>query len=229
MIEDLHEGLCRVSTEAFYPDDIDYWMDYDESAGIWGYVNADGEEVIAPQYTYAEDFMDGIAIVANGTWKYTDFIESEHTEESKRPKLKKAVWGAINKEGRAVIPMVFDEIRLLDEDDELYSVCLKGEKRLWGIMNRYGSWVVEPVFEFIGYLYHDGLVNFYRVDLSVEPDNVLYGVYDIKQQKVIFEPQFLDIHFLDDGGIKVSVFDAEVGRKIEKIIDRNGKEIQSCM
>jgi hypothetical protein len=50
------------------------------------------------------------------------------------------------------------------------------------------------------------------------------GVYDTKTQKVIFEPQFEDIYFLDNGLIRVEVLDETLGHTIVKIIDREGKE-----
>ena len=50
------------------------------------------------------------------------------------------------------------------------------------------------------------------------------GIYDLAQKKVLFEPQFLDVTFRDNGGMEVGVFDEELGRTIEKIIDPSGKE-----
>ena len=50
------------------------------------------------------------------------------------------------------------------------------------------------------------------------------GIYDINQKKVIFEPQFYDVDFLDDGWIRVEVYDEALGRRIQKIIDLNGNE-----
>jgi hypothetical protein len=55
------------------------------------------------------------------------------------------------------------------------------------------------------------------------------GIYSIKENRVIFEPQFLDVSFNDDGKIKVRVFDDKFGYNIEKILDRFGnQEFLSC-
>ena len=42
--------------------DLAYHSDNSEIAGNWGFVNEKGQEIIAPQYIYAYDFEDGIAI-----------------------------------------------------------------------------------------------------------------------------------------------------------------------
>ena len=47
----------------------------------------------------------------------------------------------------------------------------------------------------------------------------------MKAKKVLFEPQFLDVDLNDDGTIEVEVFDENLGRTVEKIIDRNGHEL----
>ena len=64
-IAEYYEGMCRVST---LKPNLAYHSDYDEIAGIWGFINEKGEEVIAPQYIYAYDFKEGIAIVCKGKW-----------------------------------------------------------------------------------------------------------------------------------------------------------------
>ncbi len=94
----------------------------------------------------------------------------------------------------------------------------------WGVIDQSGKWLADPIFEDFGYDYCDGLITFYAQNKWSDLDGVPIGIYDLKQKKVLFEPQFLDVSFLDDGGISVEVFDEELGRKIEKIIDRSGKE-----
>ena len=78
------------------------------------------------------------------------------------------------------------------------------------------------MFEDIDYEYRDGLFAFYKEDKW--GDDAQLGIYDIKQKKVIFEPQFFDVSFRDDGWIEVEVFDAGLGRNVEKFIDRYGNE-----
>lgn len=92
----------------------------------------------------------------------------------------------------------------------------------WGVIDNHGNWLAEPVFEDIDYEYHDGLFAFYKEDKW--SDDVPLGIYDIKQKKVIFEPQFFDVSFRDDGYIEVEVFDKDLGRRIEKMIDLDGND-----
>ena len=59
---------------------------------LYGYLNCKDEEVIAPQFTYAEDFFENRAVV--------------QTADSKM--------GAIDKEGRWVIQPIYDMLGLED-------------------------------------------------------------------------------------------------------------------
>ena len=70
-VGDYSEGLCRVSTLKLRQFDLAYHSDYSQIAGTWGFVNESGEEVIPPRYIYANDFEDGIAIVAISTGAYS--------------------------------------------------------------------------------------------------------------------------------------------------------------
>ena len=92
----------------------------------------------------------------------------------------------------------------------------------WGVIDNCGNWLADPVLEDIDYRYHNGLFAFYKEDKW--GDDVPIGVYDIKQKKVIFEPHFFNVSFCEDGWIEVEVFDEELGRNVEKLIDRNGNE-----
>ena len=85
------------------------------------------------------------------------------------------------------------------------------------------NWLAEPIFEDIDYEYQDGLFAFYAED-KWNGDDVPLGIYDVKQKRVLFEPQFFDVSFREDGWIEVEVFDEELGRRVEKFIDREGNE-----
>lgn len=216
------EGRCRVSTLKLRLMDIAYHSDYSEIAGNWGYVDEFGKEVIPPQFIYANDFNGGIAVVCKGKWTIDpkwDYAghtgQYWHDEE---------LWGAIDKDGNEVIPCMFDEIKFFNEGDALIVHTGGWEKGRWGVMDKQGNWLAEPVFEAIGYDYNDGLFTFYADD-RWDNDNTLLGIYDTEQKKVLFEPQFADVSFEDDGHIKVEFYDETLGRTIEKLIDRSGKEV----
>ena len=221
LVGNYHEGRCKVSTLELKRDDRGYLSDYSDTPGTWGFVNEAGEKVIAPQYIYAGDFSNGIAFVCKGKWTIDKKWDNEYntglywTDEE--------LWGAIDKAGNVVIPFIFDEINRFCGAEEFYSAHYGGwTDGHWGVIDNRGNWLVEPIFEDIGYEYDDGLFVFYNDNKWAK--DVLLGVYDIRQKTVIFEPQFFDVRFRGDGWIKVEVFDEELGRRIEKLIDRNGNE-----
>ena len=214
------EGMCKVSLLKM--DEMDLAYHSDNSPGIWGFINEDGVEVIKPQYIYADNFCNGIALVCKGEWTIDKKWDNRYntgkywTEEE--------LWGAIDKEGNEVIPFIFDEIHLFYNVDDVFFAHYGGwETGHWGVIDNKGNWLAEPIFEDIAYEFCDGMFAFYKEDRWSD-DEVPLGIYDIKQQKVIFEPQFLDVSFMENGWISVEVFDESLGHKIEKIIDRQGNE-----
>lgn len=218
---DYHEGMCKVSTLKIRGMDLAYHSDYAEIAGTWGYVNEAGDEIVAPQYIYASDFFEGMAIVCKGEWTIDKKWDNKYNKG--RYWTEQELWGAIDKVGNEVIPFVFDEIKFFNDVNDVFIVHYGGwDSGHWGVIDKHGQWLAEPVFERIDYEYHDGFFAFYKEDRC--GDNVPLGIYDIKQRKVIFEPQFYDVSFRDDGWIEVEVYDEELGRRVEKIIDINGKE-----
>lgn len=220
-VGDYSEGLCKVSTLKLRLIDLAHHSDYSEIAGTWGFVNEAGEEVITPQFIYAEDFSNGIAIVCKGKWTIDKKWDNEYN--TGRYWTDEELWGAIDKSGNVVIPFIFDEIRHFWDTEDVFMVHYGGWKEgHWGVIDNRGNWLAEPVFEAIDYDYHDGLFAFYKEDKW--SDDVPLGIYDLKQKRVIFEPQFFDVSFREDGWIEVEVYDEQLGRKVEKFIDRNGNE-----
>ncbi len=222
-VGDYAEGLCRVSTLKLRFMDLAYHSDHDEIAGTWGFVDEIGKEVIAPQYIYANDFENGIAIVAKGKWTIDPKWDNKCNQG--RYWTEEELWGGIDKNGNEVIPCIFDEIKYFWDCDDMYMAHIGGWKNgHWGVIDQAGNWLAEPVFEDFAYDYYDGLIIFYAQDKWSGPDDIPMGIYDLKQKKVLFEPQFLEVSFLENGDIAVEIFDEELERRIEKIIDRSGKE-----
>ncbi len=220
-VGDFYEGLCRVSTLKLDLMDLAYYSDYHDIAGMWGYINEEGIEVIPPQYIYAMDFNDGIAIVCKGKWTRDEKYDNK--QNSGRYLAEEELWGAIDKTGKEVIPCIFDEIKEFWDVTDVYMAHYGGWKGgKWGVIDKNGNWVAKPVFNEINYEYADGLFSFYADDSNEED---LLGIYDIKQQKVIFEPQFSDVSFIDNSNITVEVYDEKLKRNIQKIIDLNGNEL----
>lgn len=218
------EGLCKVSTLKLGMMDLAYHSDTSEVAGIWGFINEKGEEIIEPQYIYAYDFQNGLALVAKGKWTRDEKWNNKYNKG--RYWTETELWGAIDATGQEVIPCIFDEIDTYYDEPNVFKAHYGGWKEgKWGIIDSKGNWLVEPTFSSLGYEYFDGLFDFYSED-SIDDGlaDVPMGVYDIRQKKVILEPIYTDISFLKNGLIRVELFDEKLGRNITKIIDRDGNE-----
>ena len=226
------ESLFLVSTidfGGFYSDDnFAFHSDYSKHAGIWGYADSNGMEIISPQYIYAHDFINGLALVAKGKWE-------KRREWNNRYWSEEMLWGMIDKKGNEIIPCKFDEIKHFNsdscnnrEDESSYLMAHFGgwDKGKWGIIDYKGNWVIEPIFEDFGYdIYNDDLIIFYNEDKWATPDDLPMGVYSIKEKRIIFEPQFMDVDFFNDGIIRIEKYDNELGYNIEKLIDLNGNPL----
>ncbi len=217
------EGMCRVSTLKLDFIELAYHSDYADIAGTWGFVNEAGKEIIPPQYIYANDFEDGIAVVAKGKWTIDPKWDNKHTQG--RYWTEQELWGAIDKAGNEVIPFIFDEIAFFSYRSDMFRVHYGGwDNGRWGVVDREGNWLADPIFADLGYESRGNMITFYAENTYYASEDVPMGIYDLAGKKVLFEPQFLDVEFCADGDIKVEVYDTELGRTIEKIIDLTGKE-----
>ena len=212
------EGLARVSTLRIGLFDLAFHSDDEDAAGTWGYVDETGKEVIKPQYIYAYDFSNGIAIVCKGKWEnkkwpHRDGACAGYWSET-------AKWGAIDKTGKAVIPFKFDSITCLNDSDDLFRVHYGGWKDgKYGIIDKKGNWVVEPQFGYIPYEFEHDLLVFGDNDFDDK-----FGVYDARAKKILFESKYSDIEILDNGDIFLQVLNPESGERTSKIVDRKGNE-----
>ncbi|AKL98469.1 WG repeat-containing protein [Endomicrobium proavitum] len=227
------EDMFRVSTEKLQ---LAYYSDHEDNAGLWGYVDGKGKEVITPQYIYAYDFQNGVALVCKGKWEWTDeggvtFFPGQKWEKKMKGGYvsDKEFWGIIDKTGKEIVPCKFDEIQFFyswyDTGNTQYLKAHYGgwKNGKWGIIDLSGQWIVKPIFEALGYeVFNDDYFEFYSEDSLAD---VPIGIYSIKEQKVLFEPQFFDVDFNDNGTIIVEMYDKNLNRNITQIIDKAGKPI----
>ena len=108
------DGLIMVSLYGKL--DLQYYHEFSGSAGMWGWIDLEGNEVIPPQYIYAYSFEDGEAIVCKGVWEIDD---------QNRYWCKNEKWGIINTKGEEIVPFMFDEIDRI-ENTEKYILCHEG-------------------------------------------------------------------------------------------------------
>jgi hypothetical protein len=189
------EGLCRVNIWWTGSPEEAYSYD-DEGQGMWGFVNEKGDEAILPQYKYVYDFNHGVAIACTSEWT-TDSKEINGGIASGNW-AGKDFWGIIDRNGNEVIPFLYDEIKHMNETNDILMVHTGGwEEGHWGVMDKTGKWIAEPIFGQIDYDYWNGLFAFMEYPeaiCGIAP----WGIYDTKQQRVIFKPQFTDVVFRDD-------------------------------
>ena len=63
------EDTVRVSNLSISIFDLADHNANDGLAGLWGYVDKDGNEIVSPRFVYACDFLNGIAVAAEGEWR----------------------------------------------------------------------------------------------------------------------------------------------------------------
>ena len=207
------EDMCSVATVAFKLGDLAYHSDYIDRAGIRGYINKYDEEVIKPQYIYAFEFEDGIAIVAKGRWvkeREDENGKSLYWTEDER-------WGGIDYSGNEVIPFIFDEIKPFFDTADYYIAHFGGwPNGAYGVIDRTGKWVVEPQFKQLNIDWNDGLLVFGYYNSDIYDD--LYGLYDASSNKVLLEPVYGDIWINEDGTVEIKSYDKDYSKRTKKVV-----------
>ncbi len=205
------DGMLPVSTLLMPQVDLSLWSDGDFLAGQWGYIDGKGKEIIAPQYIYANYFVDGLAVVCKGQW----YIKSDNSYW-----CDEQLWGVIDVDGNEVIPCQYEGMQVFCDTSEFYRVYSNGK---WGVMDRHNKWIIQPQFESLGCEYHNGLVEFY--DTFEITEDCLCGIYDAKTQKVLLEPQNANFEFLEGDLIIINFYGKD--HKPAYIINRSGEKIFS--
>ncbi len=239
-----HEGLCRVSAMMLDKNDLAYSQQYDSplndaqqehEPGIWGFVNEAGEEIITPQYIFAGDFHNGVAVACKGKWIYREDWPIYGGVKEKGYWTEEEMWGAIDQEGNEVLPFVYQYvIRCKGEDgaEDIFTVRY-GDKdnSRWGVIDARGRWLAKSVERDIiaaSPLTKDGLFCFYEAEWPF-PEWYTCGIYDSRRNTVLFEPGpsnadiCRNIYISKDGTILIEEMDKK-GSSAAKIVDRNGNE-----
>ncbi len=151
--------------EAFFNDGLTPFVDN----GRYGYMNAVGDIIIEPQYSYAYGFCEGLAAVVNDDDKY----------------------GYIDETGKLVIPFRFEHDPICTYThqafwNEIAIVVVDGK---YGCIDKKGNYIVEPVFDY---------ADDFSEGLALVEKGGLYGYIDTKGNYVI-EPQFALASPFSDG------------------------------
>lgn len=142
---DFHEGLA-----------------YFEKDGKFGYVDKKGNIVIKPQFQFAFDFSEGLAMVINDEYKCgfinkegkvvidfkydpldINFVEKGGFREGLARVRENNEYKFINSNGETVIDALFE--RALDFSEDLAPVRKDGK---WGYINKRGEMIITPQFAY---------------------------------------------------------------------------------
>jgi len=108
-----------------------------EKDGLWGYADQEGKVIIKPQFSRADRFSEGLALVWTGGVPLTDPIVKSFVK-----------MGYIDKTGRWVIHSRFEYYFF---DDFSYGlVPFRKQSSKWGFMDRTGRTVIQPRFDWAG-------------------------------------------------------------------------------
>lgn len=99
----------------------------------FGYIDANGKTVIDFQFDSADDFINGVAVVAINN-----------------PSGLGAKTGVINKAGKLVIPMIYDNI-----GDFQYNVAYFSKNQKYGLIGKDGSIILKPTYDEVSYMSKD--------------------------------------------------------------------------
>ena len=179
----------------------DIEWEIDDGFGCFGFKNKKGEFVIEPQYAYAHEFTNGLAAVnLNRTWYKTEKGERYYENH----------YGYIDVNGKTVIGFNYDEawpfnkygvavVQIIGEDD--YLIDMEG-KEIPGTRFKYLSHYYE---------YNDRFLEF-GYDYDASGDGPI-GIYDTKERKILFEPKFEEVYYLEkDNCFEAYERDGEFGK-----------------
>jgi len=202
----LNENLIMVSLMGDV--DLQYHHNLYPAAGLWGWLDLDGNEIISPQYIFAIGFYEGKAVVAKGEWSLNEEGEYWCNEEK---------WGVIDTSNREIIPCIYDEIYAI-EDSDRYFLCHKGGwetgcQIVYDTINKCEITELDSYFD-SGYMFNscyveDNMLIFDEHIPGGETDFV--SVYSLKDDKwIVRKKKIEDIEFLG---------------KARMVVEKDGKEI----
>ena len=168
----------------------------------WGFINKAGKEVVAPTYSQAEDFADGMACVTDVKTKKYGYIDAggnlavpcvyttytgdkKHFSDGMARIRKNNKYGFINKMGEEVIAPSFDNA---EEFANGAAKVQKGGK--WGMVDKSGKYVVpcnynevEPYVEGMSLVTKDLTIE--ATDSTVGGTKTVYGFVNKEGNEVV--------------------------------------------
>jgi hypothetical protein len=166
--------------------------------GKWGFIDTNGKEIVPCQYTYVEDFCDGLAAVNIG-----GKIEVNNSRLSARG----GKWGFVNTNGNNSVPCKYTQVQ--DFSNELAAVSIKGK---WGFIDKNDLAIVPCSYDDVG-IFSD--------NRAWVKQKKLYAYIDETGNKIT-PLQYHDAKDFSDG-LALVVLNEKYG-----FIDKNGNEAIPC-
>lgn len=203
----------------FLGDALDGWALVRQDS-LWGYVTADGKQVIKPTFTWATDFADGMALAEdekgyryiNAQGKLLRQVKAFHAysfAQGLAPIQIKDKWGYIDRKGKVVIKPQFDWALPFHENRAEVSVGLRR-----GYINKNGQLIIPAIYE---------QSSAFKNGLAIVRKDFRYGLIDTLGNFVL-PNHFDEIKPWETDFYRLGVFDPTIGR-VNKfgLTDANGK------
>lgn len=128
----LRSHLRSLAAPSLMLDYTQHDQDFRETAYLvcenceWGYIDTSGQIAVAPKYSFAEDFVNEVAIVACGQ-----------------------KWGMVDRKGKTLIPCQYDGVQFLENtDNRMVKVYIQEPK--YGLIDTLGQLTVSAVYDELG-------------------------------------------------------------------------------
>ncbi len=222
-VRPLSEGMHRVASLRLDKATVGESDWSQAEPGIWGYATAAGEEIVKPQYLYAEDFKNGTARVCRGVWENGE----QPKDNDGYYKPEQTLWGLIDKSGREVIPCRFyRDLQPVEGGKYYIAESTPGAKNTSLVLNPSGEVLFYPDGQTLITYERNGIVKVARAqyphkeleglfdikrrawleDHQCKNIRILIGLYDLKSGYWIFECRFKDIEYRGEKNITLTEF-----------------------
>jgi len=187
---------------------------------LWGYVAADGKQVIKPSFLWATDFTDGMALAQddrgyryiNGNGKLLRRIKARHAYSFSGGLASveiKGKWGYIDSKGKTLIKPQFDWAEPFSENRAAVAVGLKK-----GYINTQGEMVIPAVYQ---------EAHAFRNGAAIVRKDFQFGIIDTLGN-FLLSNSYDEIKDWENDFYRLGVFTPTTGRvSTFGLVDANGK------
>ncbi len=211
------DGLEAVPCEYSYVSEPKHGMYVVSKNGSRGLVDSTGKLVIPVNNREVKVLNKDFAMVDRYTHHFSGKYDDYHYENDHFIVIKDGKYGVIDKDGKEIFPVEYDEIQVGLGGRGL---CIKKDGK-WGMAFYTGVFVTPCKYEERPYLCGEGLIAIRQ--------NGKYGLIDLSGKQIL-EPKYAEIKYFSNGGAEVVAFKSAKadGKYCHGMIDKNGNEVVPC-